>query len=387
MAGRYIILPYLMHARIILLIGIGVIAVGVPLVVYAKNGVVTVSADEEVEGDLIRAGQTVRILAPVDGDVIVAGGTVEIAGPVTGDVIAAGGEVRITADVGGSVRAAGGLVEITGTVGRSVLAAGRRVVIGETAEIGWSVTVASSDFVFQGRAGRDVRAWADRALIAGEVEHNLTLFASAKDGVTLERTAIVQGDFEYTAAGLAALREGAVVKGKTTQHSLPERDGRAAVVGIALGRLVRLFGLIVVGSVFLSLVPKALDPITEEKHFWKWQRLGEGFLWLVLTPIAAVILLVTIIGAPLALILLAGWAVVAYLAQIVASVFLGRLLFRHVFKSEERVPKFMDLVFGALVWVILTSIPWLGWILCLTGVLLGMGGLVAFKRTELARYR
>jgi hypothetical protein len=278
-------------------------------------------------------------------------------------------------------------VEITGTVGRSVLAAGRRVVIGETAEIGWSVTVTASDFVFQGRAGRDVRVWADQVLVSGEVEGALTATAAADEGLVLERTALVQGDFDYTASGAAVLREGAVVRGKTTSHQLPAHDGKALAVGIALGKLMRLFGLIVVGLVFLSLVPKAMDTLSAEEHFWKWRGLGEGFLWLFLTPIAALILLVTVIGAPLALILLAGWAVIIYLAQVVAAVFLGRTLFRHVFKSKEDAPKFMDLLFGGLVWVILTSIPWLGWILCLAGALLGMGSLVAFKRQEIARYR
>ena len=363
------------------------VALAVPLAVYAKNGTVVVSADEKVEGDLIRAGQTVRILASVDGDVIVAGGTVEVAGPVTGDVIAAGGDVRITADVGGSVRAAGGSVEISGSVGRSVLAAGRRVVIGETAEIGWSVTVAASDFVFSGRAGRDVRAWTDQALMAGEAGGDLTLVASAQDGVTLERTAIVQGDFEYTAPGPVALRDGAVVKGKTTPHQLPESNRRVAAVGAALGRLIKICGLIAVGLLLLSVVPKAVDTLTQEAHFWTWRNFGEGFLWLALTPIAAVILLVTVIGMPLAFILIAGWAVIIYLAQVVAALFLGRALAVHVFKHADTHPRFIHLVFGALLWVIVTSIPWLGWMLCLAGILFGMGSLAAFKRQELARYR
>lgn len=376
-----------MRTRTIFLTVIGILAVVAPLVVFAKNGTVVVSADEKVEGDLLRAGRMVRILAPVDGDVIVIGGTVEVAGPVTGDVIAVGADVRVRSDVAGSVRVLGGTVEITGTVGRSVLAAGRQVVMGETAEVGWSITVASADFVFRGRAGRDVRAWSESSLIAGEVGRDLILFATAEDGLTLERTALIQGDFDYTAADPAVVREGAVVKGKTSQHQLPEQSWRAATVGQALAKLIRLFGLIVVGLVLMSLVPKAMDAMSAQEQVWKWSSLGVGFLWTALTPIAAIVLLFTIIGVPFTLILAASWAIGVYFSQIIIALFFGRMLFRYVFKSEERAPKFMDLVFGALVWVILISIPFFGWFVYLVGILLGMGSLVAFKRQELARFR
>ena len=109
-------------------------------------------------------------------------------------------------------------------------------------------------------------------------------------------------------------------------------------------------------------------------------------VWLMLTPLIAIVLLFTVIGVPLALILVVLWAVVVYLSQVAVALALGRALLRSVVNVETSTLSW-QLVFGALVWTVITTLPYLGWALALAGIILGMGSMIAFKRQELARYR
>jgi len=301
-------------------------------------------------------------------------------------VLVAGAQVRINSDVSGSVHAVGGTVEISGSVGRGVVAAAGRVIVGDSADIGGSVIAAASELVFRGRAAKDIRFYGDAFTLGGEVGRNTFVATGGKDRIVLEPTALLNGDFEYTAVSPAELKAGAVVKGNTVFQQL-KMPGPAAKIGVfALGRLMSMFGLLVVGMVLVTIIPKAMENVSEWAAVWRGKSAGEGIIWLVLSPLVAIVLIFTVIGIPLALILLVLWAVVLYVSQVVVALTLGRVLLRQAL-SVEKSALFMPLVFGALVWTVITTIPLLGWVLALAGVILGMGSMIAFKRAELIRYR
>ncbi|MEW6610249.1 MAG: hypothetical protein AB1352_01280 [Patescibacteria group bacterium] len=365
-----------MRTRLIFIIIIG-LAAWAPFSIHAKGEPVIISTDEQVRGDVVRMGSSVRILAPVDGDVLVAGGTVEIAGPVSGDVIAAGGEVRIVSDVGGSVRVAGGTVEIKGSVGRGVSAAGGRVLLSDSSGVGGSVIVFGADVVLNGRVDRDVRAYGGSVTVAGEVAGNVVIYSGEADRITLEPTALVHGTLEYTAQDSATIREGAVVKGDTQFHQIPRRSAQAAFASHALSSLIQLFGLIVVGLVMITMVPQAIEVITEWKNVWSLKSGGQGLVWLILPPVVAVVLLFTLIGVPLALISMALWAVGLYVAQVVIAYTLGRVLLVDLLKTEAS-HRFFCLATGAVVWVALVSLPLMGWMIMIMGTILGLGSMMSF---------
>ena len=370
-----------MRTRLMCNIVIMGMAALLPFFVYAKGEAVVISADESVQGDVVRMGSSVRILAPVDGDVIVAGGTVEIAGPVTGDVIAIGGEVRIVSDVGGSVRVAGGTVEISGSVGRGVSVVGGRVQLSDASEVGWSMTAFSADVVINGRVGRDVRAYGGSVAVAGEVGRDLTVYGRSGDRVTLEPTAIVHGGMEYTSQEPAAIRDGAVVEGEMRFHQISKKSAKAAFAARATASLIRLFGLIVVGLVLITLAPQAIEVLGERKNVWTLKGAGRGLAWLVLPPLVALALLFTLIGVPLALILTTVWAVGLYCAQVVVAFTLGKLLVVDLLKSEAS-HRFFCLAAGAAVWIALVSLPMIGWMIGLVGTMLGLGSMVGYFRKK-----
>ncbi len=370
---------------VILFFSIALIA-GVPLASRARGGDVFISAEEQMAGDVVRGGRAVKVLAPVDGNIVVAGTNVVIEGPVSGNVVVVGGEVHLRTDVQGSVIALGGTIEIDGTIKGSVIAAGGRITIHEAADIGGSAIVASSELVFRGRAGKDVRFYGDSFEFGGEVQGNMHLMVPDGDRITLERTAVIGGNLAYTSQSPAQLHEGSSVRGSTQHHQMEVPSARARVGSLALGRLIAMFSLIVVGLVLVSIIPKAIDEITAPDYFWKWRNVGEGVIWLIIAPVAAVVLIFTVIGVPFALILGASWAIAVYCGQVIIAIALGKKLLVDMFKAGEP-SRFVQLTFGSLMWVVLIHIPIVGVACGIVGTALGLGSMISFKRKELTRYR
>ena len=176
------------------------------------------------------------------------------------------------------------------------------------------------------------------------------------------------------------------MRGATTYHRLEEATTRARIGARALGRLFHMFSLMVVGLVLISLVPKAIEEMTERDYLWRWRGVGEGAVWLVITPLAAFLLLFTVIGVPFALILAALWAAALYCAQVVTVIALGKFVLVNFLKATGP-SRFMQLALGALAWVVVTDIPVIGTVFLVIGLVAGLGSMVSFKRRELARYR
>ena len=101
---------------------------------------------------------------------------------------------------------------------------------------------------------------------------------------------------------------------------------------------------------------------------------GLGFLGLVVPPIAAVIISITLIGLPLGLIMLTAWIVAGYLAKIVLALFLGRSLLA---SREVPVPALaLTLLTGLVPIYVAINLPYVGGLISFLLILLGLGGLM-----------
>lgn len=97
-----------------------------------------------IDDDLFASGGTIAVNAPVES-LTAAGGMIEVNAPVHGDVILAGGSVIIKAPVDGKVIAAGGEIQIDDQVATNAVMAGGQVTIGENAIIGRDAYISGGD--------------------------------------------------------------------------------------------------------------------------------------------------------------------------------------------------------------------------------------------------
>ena len=116
--------------------------------------------------------------------------------------------------------------------------------------------------------------------------------------------------------------------------------------------------------------------------------IGWGLVYLILTPIIAVLLAITIIGLPLAVILILIFLIALYLSKVLAAFTLGLFLANQMSADKKYKGQLIwPFVFGLLALVVLGSIPLLGWLFKIILILWAFGALVAVKKEYLKQYR
>lgn len=360
-----------------------------PLSVWAyqtKTGTsVYVNKDETVAGNLYAAGMNITVDGKVNGDVICAGQTININGEVAGDVICAGQVININGKIGGSVRSAGNAVMINNSVARNVMAFGASVILGDKAEIGWDVLTAGAVVDIKGKINGDLTGAGANYFINAEIKKNVKLILDAQSQkaknktdqelVTITKDAKIGGDFIYTAASDAKIEDGAKITGKTErlEPKLKASKKTVAMTSVWSG-IVCLFSSIVVGLILITIGKRQLKDTFEIMNKKIWPTLGWGLVVAFIGPIVLILLMITIIGIPLALIIGALWLIALYISKIITGLLIGQWLLIKFWKSKKE-SMIWALVIGIVIVCLISPIPVIGWLFAFIITLWGLGGI------------
>lgn len=350
------------------LFGVGLIALLVlPLTIGSlrMSGRVIVRAEDVVTEDLYAMGGLVIIEGTVEGDLIAVTGDLRITGAVTGDVIAlVGGPVEVVGTVGGSMRAAAITIEVPGMVGEDLAAVSVETTV--LGSIGRDVLMVSGETGLFGRIGRDVLLQAVRLTVDGPVGGDVEVRV---DTVDVGPDAAVAGDLVYQASRDAVVSDGAVVAGQLTR-----RDVIAPVWAKAVTRIVSilsLFSLIVAGLIagwlFRGTASGAVSQV--ERH--PWRSAGVGAVTILAVPILAAPLFLTLVGIPVALLLLIAWLCAIVLGPIPAVTRFGEVIL------SGRGGMAAALVVGAVIWrAAMWALPLIAGLIYAAVLLVGLGAYV-----------
>jgi len=281
----------------------------------------SLSAGQEVKTDLIVYANYTRIDGDVDGDLIVWTQTLTVNGHVKGDVIAFAREVRLNGPVDGSLRAFANTVSVEGTVGRNVMAWGGEVTVNEKAKVGGTVMVGCQDLVLSGQVGNDVMAFGESIEINGSLSRNLRVKAKR---LTLGSTAEIKGWTKYEGHREAEVSAGAKL-GSPIDFTLYKRgpdykQARFYWFVILSGGASFLFGL-----VLLLLAPGFFFDATSACNRFG-AATGFGILFLIATPIVAILVCCTIVGLGVGISTLLLYAIALYASKVFVGSWLGEKL-------------------------------------------------------------
>lgn len=348
----------------------------VPDNAYVAGANVNVSTD--LPADLTVAGGTVGIYAPVAGDVLATGGTVVIERPVGGDVRAAAGGLHITSDVAGDVAAVGGTISVSGKA-RGVYVVGGTVQV--TGGASGPVTVYGSDITLAGD-------------FAGDVE------VIASDSFTISENTHIAGALKYNAPEQAAIPASARIDGGTTYTGsysyvpTKEEARKFAIAGAGLFLVVRTIAGMIVAGLLVGLFPVFAGRIADMALTSGGRRTSLfallGFALFVAAPILVLLLLLSFVGAGIALLLGILYLLLLLLSYVFAGVIAGAALRRHAFArfSVRREITWRDAVLGVLVLNLIGIVPVIGpfvkFILAITaaGILTTLAYSFAFRSPE-----
>ena len=349
----------------------------------AKEERVYVPSGEPKAGNYYAAGQSVEVAGDVESDLVVVGGDVVVTGAVGGDVIAAGGNVRVTGPVGGNVRVFGGRVELAGTVERNVTAAAGELVLTNTSDVKGHVTVAGGKLDLRGRIGGSLLGAAGQVTAEGTVEGPATFWLDRQGTLDIREKAAFGKSLTYYSNQDAFVAQGASLSEQPQRHALPAPK---RTKGGWFGHLVSLFGSLVLAMVVVKLKPAWVQTVSGSVLQKPLQSLGIGAAWVVVTPIAFILLSVTIIGLPVAMLVLLAYVAGFILVPVIAGASVAEYLKRPGALSQgmSKLSPFVAVAIGIVVYKIVTLIPLVGGFICLVAVLLGVGALVRITFAKLS---
>jgi hypothetical protein len=336
---------------------------------------VILPASEVHDGWYFAAGSKVIIEGTVNGDVYAAGGAVEISGTVNGDLLVAGGDVTVNGTISDDIRAAGGSVRIDGKVGKNVTVAGGNVSLGRKAEVSGGVLAFAGNVQVSGSMARDLIAYAGTAAVSGTVGRDVNFHGG--EFATLPG-AKVAGDAKICLEDESRLKIAqGTVSGKVSFEKFVGKQ-RPTILGHSPGmfcfKILWTVWLFLTGLILFALFRKVFDKYCAVLR----QRTLSTVLWgiagIVVLPIATVILAITIVGIPFAILLIELCFWLAYLSQLSTALLVGDLIFRN--RESGGWAPLWSFTVGLLIVQALTFIPIVGWLIVIIGFVLGFGALM-----------
>lgn len=259
----------------------------------------------------------IAMAASAEGTTRLFGGHIEIDEPVSGNVRAAGGQIVVKAPISGNFRGAAGHVVIDSNIGGNVTVAAGALELGPNARINGNVRFAG------GSLERD-----PAAQVTGTIEES----------------------------------SGRAPHWGSFRHSGP-------------GRWLWTAGLMLLAAVIAAALPGASDRMAQEFRARPWMPPVLGFIALTCIPVAAVLVMITIIGIPIGLLALLGYAMLLLVGYVCAAVVIGGMLLGH-FKAESAGLagwRAGAAVLAMLAIALLARIPFVGGLVVLSALVIGVG--------------
>ncbi len=329
---------------------------------------VTVPASETVDDTLAAAGNTVRVEGVINGDLLVFAETLEVRGTVKGDLLSFAKRTVVSGSVEGHIYTLSQSLDLDGQLGHSIYGWVQSFRVDNRGHVGDGIVVGAGDFILEGEVKRSVTIFTGKADVSGSIGRELTM---AGGGLTLTNTARVGGNLSARVHQLKEVHiaDGATIAGKR-DIQVQVRESRFARPRFYFHQAVWFAAALLVGWLGLVLFPGFFRATTQAVGSG-WLSLGLGVGVLAGVPVAMVVVALTLIGIPISLMVFAVYLTAIYLAKVWVGAFLGRILLKP--SGATKGDWLLGLLVGLLILTIVGFIPYLGGLVRLGVVCLGLG--------------
>ena len=344
----------------------------------AESGdLVDLSRDQTINGSLFVGANTVLIDGTVHGDLFCAGQKVTITGTIDGDVICGGQTIEITGAVGGNIRAAAQSLTIGSSVKRNVSVAGATIELSKTASVAGELLFAGQTLIDDGVIKGGITGVSEGATVNGPVAGDISLDS---DTVTLGASARIRGNVTYTSDTKATIASSASISGAITQQKPQETTTKTAPTQNASAQwpanaIPGILFYLIVTFVILKLFPASTTRITDRMTASIVPTALTGLITLVVVPLVTIVLAVTIVGIPFALVL----ALLYVVAILVCRVYVGILVGWYIldsFHSKLVKSVYWQMLIGVPILWFMFKAPFVGGLVGFLAVIWGLGAIV-----------
>ena len=338
--------------------------------VYAANDVnfnENVLVNTTHIGNLYAKGSSIDVSANVTGDLLAMGSDIKSTGLINNDVTLAGLNIVLNDVVGGALRAAGNSISVNSSVFGDLVLVGMEINVHNDTLVGGNTYLVGSIINVKGTHTGDMIIKGSVANIDAEIDGNAEIVASQ---ISWGKNAKINGNL--------TISDNLVVADNVVKENISEVPYSDLILGSGYSGKnfwnIVLFGvmILVLGLVFELLFKKYKKAVVVTVTQRPWISVLLGLAALILTPIIAVLLLITAVGVPLGIILLLVYGIGIILALAVGAMYLGAVAFRTFSREGDTISAF---VLGVILFLVLPVIPVIGGLIVFIAVLMGLGSL------------
>jgi uncharacterized Tic20 family protein len=362
-------------------------------VMYEEKGSVVISNTETVDDDLFVGAESVTIDGNVLGSVFVGTGRYAQSGSIKGDLVLGTENAIISGSVGGDIYVGAGSVTISNAkIGGNIIAGAGTITIDKESQIGGSLIAGSGDLKNAAPVGRNVVVGASTVYLDSKVGKEVRVGGG---DIALGPNANIAGNLTYAfdeESDNVAQDPKAVVAGTTSRYTPPQQvqdemnksreDMRK--FGMAANRgwlLISFIGSLLVGFLLLKLLPKTSLGLSNQVKDGLLHSIGIGFLIVVFAIPVLLVLALSIIGLPLAGLLLLLLCIALHIAKLVASYALGRFVTAQFNLNKTGI--YATAFIGLSIFYLLRAVPGIGWIVSTLFTWTGLGAIWLYTRSNL----
>jgi cytoskeletal protein CcmA (bactofilin family) len=325
-------------------------------------------------GDYFASARTVEISGTVNGDVYLFAEQVLIDGVVNGDILCCAGSIDISGKVTHNCRILGGQVLISGEIGNNVTVVAGNLQLLASSSLGGNFVATAGNVDLAAKIASDATVLASNLRVSSQIGNDLLCYVGQ---MRMTSKAVIGRNLEYRSNTQAWIEPGATVGGMTTHHPSFVHELvkgtwiQSFLVGSKIvATLMNFIYSLVIGVILIRIFPKNLEAALHELKKHPLKALSYGLMFMILLPLACLLMLMTILGIPFALTLIALNIIGFYTAKVYCIIWASNWTFGRIGMKTSRLPLYC---LGLVVYFCLTTIPIFGTILSFAFMVLGLG--------------
>ena len=320
-----------------------------------------------IEESAFKAGDSVTYDKEVLGSAFIAGNITSFSGNSDGILFIAGNSVDVKGEAEYGM-IAGNTVTVSGRIIKDSFAAGNIIVI--NANVGRDLYAAGSSVTLSGVVDRNVYIGADTIILENvEIMGDATVVG---EHVTIGKDVVINGTLKYadekttidSSAEIAALETVEVSDYATVEVHPFIADLKAKAFSYLSLLLVFVVMAVFTPALFKGVGKEELSVMQIITY------IGYALVYLILVPMASIILFAFLIGIPVALIALCAYIVTIYLAYAYVGYYIGKKIMEKAGKDENAL---LEGLIGITILYIVSIIPVVGGLVSFLARLCGIG--------------
>ncbi len=353
-------------------------------VVHVGNPFFLKGSETRVD-DMYIVAPSSSLVGKVEGDVFSVSHEIFSQGDITEDVLFVGERVRLLGEVHDDARIAGAMITLDGKVGDDAVLIGSSVLMGSDARIGGNLYLLGGEVKVDGRVMGKAFIVGHQTHFAGTIEGDVEVWGD----FTFAEKAIVKGDLIYHSSKEITLPSGAIIEGNLIFDQMKEGTrGTSFLPGMLSGVFsIQILMNLALGFFLFFLVKERTEEVLHEVSDHFLPRVVRGLLIAFLVPFFSILLLLSVVGLPLAVIFLSLFASGFILALSGAGLLLGVLIERKLFKQESSPLSFRAVLLGNISLALVSVIPYIGLVTTLVISLALLGSTATVFYTHLREPR